>query len=206
ESRPIAFFNHDKAPVDAVLLVDNSASATASLEILRRAAKEFVRRLRAEDSLTLSLFADHPQTIADWSRDGAASVKAIKSARPGGSTAIYRSLRSVVETRFRDRPDDHRRIVVVLTDGMDNFSNARDAWKQAAESALRNEVSVYVISTADTLERTLVEVIEQTSISAPKRAELRALKRKIDESRVSATALATATGGRALFPENAADI
>src|SRR5262245_49594921 len=65
----IAFFQRDTAPIDAVLLVDTSASTGASLGLLEQAATAFAKNLRNEDQFALYTFAEKPVSLLAWTNN-----------------------------------------------------------------------------------------------------------------------------------------
>jgi len=72
--------------------------------------------------------------------------RSLKHIRPAGETAIYDAVAlGSQELGKIQSSQPSRRVIILITDGDDNRSHS--TLRQAAETALRNETAVYVIST-----------------------------------------------------------
>jgi VWFA-related protein len=199
----IGLFQRDAAPVDALLLLDASASAAASMEVIQKAARDFLARLRPMDAVSIVTFADQTRLLSDWTPPEKTRSVPLEGIAPSGNTALYTSLTTTIAGRFSTRPASHRRVVLVLTDGLDTQGGD---WFEASRTALRRDVSVYVISTSRTLEVVLAERSEGRLVPGGRRAQLRHMRATLRSAGKQITALAEATGGRAIFPRGELDL
>ena len=200
----IEFFTRDTAPVDVVLLVDSSGSVEGMLDVIQTAAYEFVKRLRPEDSFSIVTFADRPVIVQGWTADLKKAAAALKEIEPEGNTTLYGSVVAVVYELFQQRPTEHRRAVIVLSDGDDTLSSVTS--RSAARAALMHDVSVYVVS----IGRIMIPIFDgyanNRAIPLDKRMAFRetAARLRRDEERLNY--LADQTGGRVLYPDGLQDL
>ena len=143
----IAFFGFGDVPVDLTLLLDLSGSMASSMELLRKAAVGFVRKLRPHDRATVQGFAKRLQILEPLTADIRQLEQAIERARPDGNTALYDAvyitLRQLQRQRHGSR-DLRRQVVVVLSDGRDTASLVSDDDTLAA--ARRTGVTIYTVA------------------------------------------------------------
>ncbi len=194
----IAFFNQDTVPVDVVLLVDSSRSVESQLEVIQRAAYEFAKQLRPEDRLSIVAFADRPRVLLDWANDLKATTAALRTLEPAGNTALYGSLVASLRERYESRPQDRRRAMVVLTDGVDTLSSVTS--RAASQEALRRDVTVYSISTGRILDDIIRAAVESGVVPKADREKRRGERDQIRRAEEPLGYLSDSTGGRVLFP------
>lgn len=132
----ISDFSASTAPFEVALLLDTSGSARNDLQLIQRAAKEFIATLRPGDRVaiigfTTKTFADRRGPAVDvvmkLTDDRAALNVAINRLQTSFGTPYYDSLETVVEQIFHDKPSEEfrgRRALVALTDGVDSTSVA----------------------------------------------------------------------------------
>jgi Ca-activated chloride channel family protein len=203
-NREISFFNRDTAPVDVVLLVDSSGSVEGVLDTIQQAALSFTKQLRPEDSFSIVAFADRPVILLDWSADVKAATSALRSIEPSGSTALYGAVVATVYERFDKRPADHRRALVVLTDGDDTISSVTS--RSAARAALAHDTSVYVVSIGRVVGQIYEGVANNSAVPTQKRTEFRDALARIRRAEERIEYLADQTGGRVLYPSATGDL
>jgi VWFA-related protein len=109
-------FQQAVSPVSIVLALDASGSMKSSAALVRATAKDFVREVRAEDSLALITFADKPKFEHVLSLNREWTLEAIDKYVPAGGTALYDALWNSL---LHLKPVKARRAIVVLTDGRD---------------------------------------------------------------------------------------
>ncbi len=141
--QPIRLFAREvDSPLTVALLLDTSGSVAPFIEAEKATAARFFREfLRPRDSALVAGFADR---VAVW-RDFTASPDALEQAletqaaalprRPGrGGTLLFDAVSLVSQQKLRRRPG--RKLMVVITDGLDNGSIAKtDAAIRAAQEA-----------------------------------------------------------------------
>lgn len=166
-------FQEATLPVSIVFVLDTSGSMRRVVEPVKEAARQFVLALRPEDSLATILFADRPKFAHDLTLNRQWSLDAIDGYVARGGTALYDA---VADALLRLRDVEGRRVVVVLTDGVDENDPG------TAPGSRRTLSDVM----------TLIRNVEAAVFSI-------GLGTKIDRDVLNA--FAEASGGEAFFPE-----
>ena len=151
----------ERAPVDAVLVVDLSMSVRgAKHTAVRGAAAAFLDGLREGERAALVGFRDEVLLLSDFTTDRAALFGALGGAEPRGSTA----LQDAVYAGLRLRPTGVNRLaVVVFSDGVDNVSVLSAA--EVVEAAARTQAVVYGVGVrqkSDARQSFLQDVVKAT--------------------------------------------
>lgn len=148
-------FAATSAPFEVALLLDTSGSTRADLQLIQRAAQNFVDSLRPGDRVSVIAYKTDVKggrstavtEILSGLTDSRGSLKAaIDRLSTSNGTPYYDSLLQVVEKVFRDPPKDEfrgRRALVALTDGVDSTSVADFA--EANEMLQRTGVVCFFI-------------------------------------------------------------
>lgn len=136
----IASFSLQESPYAAVVLLDSSGSMEARFTLARSAAIRFLDGLREEDVAAVYRFDSKVERVQEFSggRDLAPIAYAI---RAKGMTTLNDAIVEASRT-LADRPE-HRKAIVILSDGMDTFSKASS--DKAVESALAVGASIYAV-------------------------------------------------------------
>jgi Ca-activated chloride channel family protein len=136
------------AGVDRVALIfalDQSGSLRDIINEQRDAALKLYERFGSRSSVAVLHFAETPHVAAPFSRDAADARSAFElSARPNQHTAIFDAAATAIQM-FSTLPRirSERRIVIVISDGLDNFSKTKS--DKVIEAARDANVSFYVI-------------------------------------------------------------
>lgn len=206
----IASFNRQRVPANIVLLLDASGSVFHQMRFIREAARSFIDGLLKEDRVCIMQFADRVELLQDWT--GAEKADNLWKAldwryHPGESTAFYDGLYLAAEEQLKKR--EGRRIVILLTDGIDTSERKRASFQEAVNAIRRVEASVYVVS----LTASLREAIEKRTGGAFNRLlagydprEVKRVLALIDEAEEKLASLATQTGGRMFLPRRDEDL
>ncbi len=153
----VDFRSDDNAPVRVALLFDVSGSMRLSsrLEETRQAARHMLSALRlgaAGDEAAVFSFDMNLQSLQPFTVDAGAIEHALSRVTPYGQTSLYDAIaqtsRRVADTR---KGDQHRRAVVVFTDGLDTSSLMKPEQVSAIASAI--DVPVYVVTVVSELDR-----------------------------------------------------
>lgn len=206
----IASFNLERLPANIVLLLDASGSVFEHMHLIREAAKEFVQGLLAEDRVSVLQFSDNVELLQDWTpaTETAALNKAIEwRYHPGSSTTFYDGLYIAAEEQLKRVSG--RRIVILLTDGIDTAKRQRASYVDALNAVRRQETSVYVVSLtailrADIEKRTEGKLRRIFSGYDPRLVN--SYLKMIDDSEKRLTGLALQTGGRIFLPKQRTDL
>ena len=113
----------DVGQLTTLLLMDHSGSMNfaGKMDAARAAAKGFLDQMRPGDQTGIIIFNTEVEMIQEITQDRGALQAAIDGIRPSGDTAMFNAL--VEATRVLN-PLPGRKAIVVLTDGMDNQSQA----------------------------------------------------------------------------------
>ncbi len=144
----LEFTAESDLPLRLALLIDTSNSIRDRFKFEQEASIEFLNSLlRPPDKAMIVSFDTAAEMVSDLTNDQEKLIKAIRSLRPGGGTALYDAVFNACKERLMmDQPrHKFRRAIVILSDGDDNQSRySRD---QALEMAQKADVVVYTIST-----------------------------------------------------------
>src|SRR5262245_33280872 len=184
QPQKITNFNTEtNLPLKIALLVDTSGSIHGKVRFERDAASSFFYSAlhRGRDKALILTF-DHTLTLLQgYTDDPAVLDAAVQKIISGGSTALYDAVREAATHTLASELG--RRIIIILSDGMDNSS--RISLDEAIETAKKNEVVIYAVSTNTGDNESPVE------------------HKQGDEN---LTQLAEETGGAVLFPGNMKDL
>ena len=136
----LSVFDSRYRPISVVVLLDTSLSMTGNLQLVRDAAEQFVIRMLPEDKAKVGAFHDRIELSAEFMNDRDELISQIKNLRFGNSTRLYDAIQIGIEEL---QTVNDRRVVLVLTDGVDEGS--RLGANDVLERARANEVMVYAI-------------------------------------------------------------
>lgn len=136
----ITSFSLQESPYAAVVLLDSSGSMEARFSLARSAAIRFLDGLRQEDVAAVYRFDSKVERVQEFSggRDLAPTAYAIHAK---GMTTLNDAIVEAAKT-LAERPE-HRKAIVILSDGMDTFSKASS--EKAVESALAVGASIFAV-------------------------------------------------------------
>ena len=140
EKQELAFFESQKTPFAAVILIDTSGSMEQRVSLARASAIRFLAGLRSNDFVAIYNFDSRVSLVQDFSnlRDLVPQVYDLKAS---GMTvlndAIYKAALAL-----KNRPEK-RKAIIVLSDGADTRSG-RSASK-ALNLALETNVTIYTV-------------------------------------------------------------
>lgn len=135
----IESFSTATAPFEIALVLDTSGSTRSDLNLIKRAAADFIGSMRTGDRVSISAFASSQrdgQTLAlsevlSPLTDNRESLRlAVEAASTSSGTPYYDSLLDVAQKVFAAAPRAEvrgRRALVALTDGVDSTSAAEFA-------------------------------------------------------------------------------
>jgi Ca-activated chloride channel family protein len=136
----IALFSNESQPFTAVVMLDTSASMTANLKLLNRAAEQFLLRLLPSDRAQVGAFNDKIQLSGTFTNDRDELIGALDDLYFGNPTRLNDAIATSLDVL---KGVDGRRVVLVFTDGEDTSS--RIGFKTVMERARDEEVMVYSI-------------------------------------------------------------
>jgi Ca-activated chloride channel family protein len=149
----LTVFQSGQQPITAVLLIDTSASMTLNLDLARAAAEQFVIRMMPGDRARVGSFSDRIDLSGPFTGDRDALLASLRDLHFGNSTKLWDA---VQETMTDLAPLGGRRVIVLLSDGMDTISTARES--DILARAREDEIMVYVVQFRSNLQANLAEV------------------------------------------------
>lgn len=204
-------FRRRRVPASVLLLLDASSSVFRQMELIRRAAGGFVEGLEAEDRVSIMQFADQVRLLSGWTAasEKAALLKSLNwNYRPGERTSFYAGLSAAARAQMERT--EGRRIIVLLTDGIDTTKGGAAGWEQALADVRRAETSVYVISLTASmraaLERERGGRLRRLLAGSYERLFISRYLEMINRSESLLEQLATESGGRLFLPLEETDL
>jgi Ca-activated chloride channel family protein len=116
----------EQVPLDIAILLDVSSSVSERFSFEETAATRFLKQvLRPVDSATVFAIDRTPRLEQTRTTAEIASAKllTIKAATEPSPTAFYDTVIEAARYLAKNTPEQHRRVIVVISDGEDNFSN-----------------------------------------------------------------------------------
>jgi Ca-activated chloride channel family protein len=118
--QPLSQFDNKPQPISVIVMLDTSGSMTLALDLVKRAAEQFLLRLLPDDQGMVGAFNDkiefHPEGFTN-SRDELISL--LKDLDFGYPTRLYDAVNQSM-AHLKGIPG--RKVVLVFTDGDDNAS------------------------------------------------------------------------------------
>lgn len=207
----ISSFNRRRVPANIVLLLDASSSVFSQMRFIRGAAKRFIEGLPAEDKVCVVQFADRVELLQDWTP--ATNLQALEKSldwryHPGMRTTFYDGL--YLAAREQLSKVEGRRIIILLTDGLDTAERQRASFEDALNAVRRADAGVYVVSLTANLRAQLEKKAGSSKIrrmfSGYDPREIARFLSMIDESEKLLEGLAARTGGRVFYPREEEDL
>jgi len=146
----VAFRSEEQLPLRLGLVVDASSSVNKRFSFEQQSAAEFMKKiLVGNDDLAFAVGVSNTvRVLEDFTSDGARISDGVHSLVPAGGTALWDGVAFAAD-KLAERQETQpvARVLVVISDGQDNSS--KKTLKEAIETAERDGVSVYTISTSD---------------------------------------------------------
>jgi Ca-activated chloride channel family protein len=136
----VSLFSNESQPFTAVVMLDTSASMTANLKLLNRAAEQFLLRLLPVDKAQVGAFNDKIQLSGTFTNNRDELIGALNDLYFGNPTRLNDGIAAGLDAL---KGIEGRRVVLVFTDGEDTSS--RLGFKTVMERARDEEVMVYSI-------------------------------------------------------------
>lgn len=204
--------NPDEVPLEIALLIDVSGSTNARFVFEKEAAASFLKQvMKPADRATVYLVDRTPVLKLTNSAADAATigVRAIEPALDKGPTAFFDTVVDAAQYLAKNTPGQHRRVILVISDGVDNFSEkikkaigATRAEQDAAGSEARQRIN----------DRELLEVLREVQkadsvfYSINPAGDTMHLNLITKRGQDGLRQLAEATGGNAFVPEKPEDL
>jgi Ca-activated chloride channel family protein len=142
ELQQLQAFAAGEFPLSVALAVDRSASmADERLERAKVAGRAFLNALRPMDQAMVISISSRVEPLTPLSTDRAGQLNALEGLRPWSTTALHDA---VIEAIELVQAGTGRRALVLLSDGVDRYSDATAA--EATDAARRSDVMVYPVA------------------------------------------------------------
>lgn len=132
----------EQVPLDIALLIDVSSSVSERFEFEEQAATRFLKQVvRPMDHATVYAIDRTPRLEQARSTADIATARlmSIKAAVGPSPTAFYDTVIEAARYLAQNTPEQNRRVIVVISDGEDNFSNRVRDSSQAAYLAMQTD-------------------------------------------------------------------
>jgi VWFA-related protein len=169
-------------PIAVVLALDVSGSMEGGpLDQAKLAAHAFLDGLGEQDSVAVVAFGDGVTAVQDFTTDKAAAGAAIDGLVAAGATALYQATEESL--RLAAAAESSRRVVVLLSDGVDNGSAVTREAAIAAATSL--SIPVYAIGLGADIDRAYLQELAEVGggrfAETPSGEGLAALYREVSE-------------------------
>lgn len=144
DGRPqqITTFVSGDFPAAVALAIDRSFSMKGTpLTMARTAGRAFVASLKPEDRVMLISISGEVEVLAPLSTDRSSLLRALDALDAWSTTALHDALIRSVDLL---EPESGRRAIVILSDGADKYSSAREV--DVLSRARRSDVLMYPIA------------------------------------------------------------
>lgn len=124
----------DVVPLEIALLFDVSASTDAMFRFQQETAAKFLREvMRPDDRATIFTVGQKPMLVQgrETAEKATVSVTGIRATK--GATAFFDTVRDASNYLKQNSPEGRRKVIVVISDGEDNFSVGVQRAQRSAE-------------------------------------------------------------------------
>lgn len=144
-SQELTYFSPEVTPVTVLLMLDASTSMRPSVEGVKEAAANFVRKLWEGDRAIIGDFNERIRFSTYFTDDIHRLVASIQSLYPSGWTALYDAILISIDKLY---DVEGRKALLVFTDGDDSRSSgygSEASADDAVEGAKLSEVTIYSV-------------------------------------------------------------
>lgn len=138
--QPIVVFDNSVQPITVVVMLDTSGSMTLNLELLKRAAEQFLIRLLPADRGRVGAFNDKIEISARFTNNRDELISDVKDLDFGNGTRLWDAIGTSLDEL---KGVEGRRVILVFTDGDDTSS--RVSLGRVTERSRDEDVMVYAI-------------------------------------------------------------
>jgi len=176
----IAAFTGEDIPISVGLVIDNSGSMKTKRPRVNEAALDFVKTSNPQDEVFVVNFNDeyYLDMDSDFTNDQKVLKQALERIDSRGGTALYDTILGSIAHLKKATKD--RKVLLVVTDGVDDTSDASHTLDYTVEKAAQSNTVIYAVGLFSPGDDSKSEI----------RQGERALK-----------ALTEATGGETFFPK-----
>jgi Ca-activated chloride channel family protein len=136
----LTYFDNSIHPITVVVMLDTSGSMTLTIDLLKRAAEQFLIRLLPDDKAKVGAFNDKVQISARYTNNRDQLISAVKDLDYGNGTRLWDAVAMSLDEL---KGVDGRKVILVFTDGDDTASKV--GLGSMIDRARADEVMVYAI-------------------------------------------------------------
>ena len=141
QPQELVLFENEVRPITVVVMLDTSASMTASLDLLKAGAEQFLIRMLPDDRGRVGAFNDKVQVEpAGFTGDRDVLIDSLQLLDFGNPTRLFDGVIAGLDAL---QAVDGRRVVLVFTDGDDTASDAGS--RDVMDRAVAEDVMIYAI-------------------------------------------------------------
>ena len=150
KKQELTLFANDVQPITVVVLLDRSGSMKEKFTLVERAAESFVQSMAANDKARIGTFAQRIEIEPmEFTSKHDELLKILRAdLQEGGPTPLWNAVNRAIDSLLLEHG---RRVVLVLTDGVDNpmnFFSKNYSLKDVMKRAEENDIMVYAIGLA----------------------------------------------------------
>jgi VWFA-related protein len=138
--QPIIIFDNRIQPVTVIVMLDTSGSMTMSLDLLKRAAEQFLIRLLPADRARVGAFNDKIELSARFTNNRDELISDVRDLDFGNGTRLWDAINTSLDEL---KGVEGRRVVLTFTDGDDTASKV--GLGRVADRARDEDVMIYAI-------------------------------------------------------------
>src|SRR5436189_4184918 len=136
----ITYFDNSIHPITVVVMLDTSGSMTLTIDLLKRAAEQFLLRLLPDDKAKVGAFNDKVQISARYSNNRDQLISAVKDLDYGNGTRLWDAVALSLDEL---KGIEGRKVILLFTDGDDTSSKV--GLGNMIDRSRAEEVMVYAI-------------------------------------------------------------
>jgi Ca-activated chloride channel family protein len=141
-------FSFDPSPAKIVMMVDNSQTVRADVELLKRATMEFAYEIFDGDQLFVVGYDEKPEIIQEWSDDAKKIETSLATFRKKGNSYLFDSLSATVdEILLPLMPGTRKTAIVLISDGLDRGSKL--PFEKVLAELQNQNITVYALQIPD---------------------------------------------------------
>jgi Ca-activated chloride channel family protein len=212
--------NPDQVPLDIILLFDISSSVSQKgfFAFQQKAAASFLRQvMKPTDRAAVFTIGEQPLLVSPFAPAEVAAVnlQAIPAATSPVPTAFYDTVSAAAKYLVAQSAERHRRVILVISDGDDNFSNlVKEMTIAEVRASQRGETTPATAKRSLDARRALAVVEVQKAVQQADAAfysvnpggKSISLNMISTRSQNAMRSIAESTGGTAFIPDSEADL
>ncbi len=139
------FGDADSIPYSVMLAVDYSGSMTGVFDVLKDGTELFIGLKQPQDRIGIATFSREFHMTVPFSSDKSFLLSTYRNNANlnfGHYSALYDGIAGSIE-KFTDTPPDIARVLVVFSDGDDNYSRTR--LRSMIDSAKSNNINIFTV-------------------------------------------------------------